>query len=79
MGEADSSGAYNPDTLEVLQRAFDAAWDLVPNHLKYPDRLRVMIAIQIFEAAARGELDRNRLAREALTRVFARMPDSPAD
>ncbi len=76
MGEADSSGAYSPDALEILQRAFDDARDRVPNHLKYPTGCRAMIAIQIFEATARGELSRQRLTREVLTRVFARMAHS---
>ena len=77
MGASDRCPvAYDPAARETIQSAFNDAWELMPNHLKYPDRLRAMIAIQIFEAAARGELGRERFCRDALRRVLA--PPSPA-
>ena len=67
----DDPAAFNPEMLETLSGAVDKAWDAIPNHLRYPDRLRLVLATQIFELATRGECRRDRLSREALRRVFA--------
>src|SRR5262249_38788895 len=70
----DSRNSFDPDVLRLLSVAFDEAWDAVPNHLQHPDRLRAVRATQVFELAARGELDPKRLSEEALARTFAGFP-----
>jgi hypothetical protein len=70
----ESRTTFDPDMLRVLAVAFDAAWDAVPNHFRNPDRLRQVLATQIFEAAARGEIDPRRICEAALTRTFAGCP-----
>jgi hypothetical protein len=71
IGLVDDRAAFDPETLEALSSAFDQAWDAIPNHLRHPDRLRMVLATQIFELATRGECRRDRLSQEALRRVFA--------
>ena len=71
IGLVDDPAAFDPEMLETLSGAFDEAWNAIPNHLRYPDRLRVMLATQIFELATRGECRRDRLSHEALRRVIA--------
>jgi len=71
IGLVDERTAFDPEMLETLSSALDEAWDAIPNHLRYPDRLRLMLATQIFELASRGECQRDRLSHEALRRVFA--------
>ena len=73
----DSRSVFDPDVLQTLSVAFDEAWDAVPNHFQYPERLRELLATQIFELAARGELDPARLSEQALARIFARRPAPP--
>jgi hypothetical protein len=67
----DNCTAFDPETLRMLSAAFDEAWNAIPNHLRYPDRLRLMLATQIFELAARGEQRCEHLSCEALKRVLA--------
>jgi hypothetical protein len=71
IAPVDQPAAFGPEMLQTLSGALDEAWDAIPNHLRYPDRLRAMLATQIFELATRGECRRDRLSHEALRRVFA--------
>ena len=71
IGLVDDRTAFDPETLKMLSSALDEAWESIPNHLRHPDRLRLMLATQILELATRGECRRDRLSHEALRRVFA--------
>lgn len=74
----DASPVFNPDGLQALTTAFDAAWASIPNHFRNPERLREMLATQIVELAARGEHRPEQLSSGALRRVFSWQPE-PAD
>lgn len=51
------SASFDPDTLDLLTRAFNAAWDVVER--AGPDRdvndMRQLLAARIFQAYSEGE------------------------
>jgi hypothetical protein len=70
-----SNGSYDPETLAVLTRAFDDACK--EQHVEGVDHeasqaARMLMAMRIMTAAARGELDPERLKLEAIHSVEGR-------
>jgi hypothetical protein len=70
-----SATAFDPETLAVLTRAFDAAWHEVqrtqPSGADRWLAARQKMALRILEAASEGERDLDRLKRSALLVVDA--------
>jgi hypothetical protein len=62
--------AYDPETLSVVGRAFDAAWrEFRRTHCEPADRLeatRKMMALRVMAAANDGERDPQRLKQLAI-------------
>ena len=60
-----ASTSYDPQTLDVLTRAFDEAWvdvqGMLGQRLLDPNSLRAQLAKRIIAAAAAGERDPSRL------------------
>jgi hypothetical protein len=76
--ELEPEAVFDPDTLEILTAAFDAAWASVQaSGITFlqanggAERAREIIGRHIIEAAKNGERDRQRLCDEALLQ-FAR-------
>jgi hypothetical protein len=83
-----TGAAFDPETVEILVRAFDDCWESVRTSgapfsaEKYVPTARDILAKQIIEAAKNGERDPQRLCDDALlqltrTKLGAR-PDNPA-
>lgn len=60
-----TTDAYDPETIETLQRALDLAWDALSPERRLRTS-RVDLAERILRLAARGERDLARLASGAL-------------
>ncbi len=69
------AASYDPDTLRVLQLAFDEAWIDVQSALGVtplkPELLKTRLAERIMEAADKGERDPKRLKLIALRAINA--------
>lgn len=69
-----SGASYDPETLVLLTRAFNAAWVEVEAGGVSPSKIagmRYKLAARIMVAADRGERDHARLKAAALSRVDA--------
>jgi hypothetical protein len=71
-----ASDRYDPETLNLMSRAFDAAWEeteyALANNNFDPTGLRTMMAVRIMAAVRDGERDPERLkglALEAIAKV----------
>jgi hypothetical protein len=62
------TGAFDPETIEILGRAYDHACALV-GHTPRPVAVREAIAKGIFEAAKQGERDLRRLREAGLASI----------
>jgi hypothetical protein len=62
------TGAFDPEAIQVLGRAFDLACALV-GHTAQPVAVREAIAKGIFEAAKQGERDLGRLRDAGLASI----------
>jgi len=69
------AAAYDPDTLHLLNRAFDDAWSdveaLFGARIGDPENLRSALAKRIVRAAGEGERDLKRLKLIALEAIDA--------
>ena len=66
---------FDPETLELMQRAFNSAWKEVEHALAgaiHPEGLKTMMALRIMTAVRDGETDTERLKELAL-RAFGRL------
>ena len=70
-----ASYSYDPETLDVLTRAFDEAWidvqKMVGSRPLDPTGLRSLLAKRIITAAATGERDPGRLKLLAMGAIDA--------
>ena len=62
--------AFSPEELSILVGAFDKAWQALSQHHNWnPEGAREILAKRIFERAQAGDLDQERLARDAMDHV----------
>jgi hypothetical protein len=75
--------SFNPETMNILTSAFDAAWNVIEESgasLANDASTKELLAKRIIETASRGERDPTRLADDALAHLpfpIAR-PGSPS-
>jgi hypothetical protein len=59
--------AFSPEDVAILVDAFHKAWHSVPGHLdEGADATRELLANHIIESAKTGDLDKDRLAKNAV-------------
>jgi hypothetical protein len=64
--------SFDPETLELMQRAFNSAWEEVDCALAgaaHPEGLKTMMALRIMASARDGETNTERLKELALSAV----------
>jgi hypothetical protein len=74
----ETTGSHDPDTLQLLCRAFDEAWEEVANsyrHMTVEER-RTRLALIILELANNGERDLDDIKETALE--IMRLKERPA-
>jgi len=67
----EQTGAFGPETISILDRALDGAWQSLENKSQLNDNLesaRTVLAKHIVDMAKNGERDRQRLIDAALAR-----------
>jgi hypothetical protein len=69
---------FDPDDVEVLQQALDAANGAIPDEFRRPD-LTARMAERILVAASRGQRDPERLADSALARFTDYVAAEPGE
>ena len=72
-----SGAAYDPETLDLLTRAFESAWGEIATTDAITDQaaVRTALAIRIMIAASGGERDPDQLKRLGLQAIDGRSAD----
>jgi len=67
------SASFDPDTLDLLTRAFDAAWDMAQQTGTdlQADEARQLLAARIFQAYSEGERDLHALTAAAMNGIVS--------
>jgi hypothetical protein len=77
MGRAPPIHDFDPETLKLLGRAFDAAWQDVRQDccIASPEDRRTRLALIVLELARRGERDEKSIGSAAVSIMVAESKD----